>query len=115
MAATESAESDLALLQRCVGDGRLLLTYHVDMRLRERRVARHLVMGSVDTYQIIEHYPASQASRCLPSCRIRAEDTEGVIHVLLALDREGNNVRVFTVYRPDPRQWETGFTRRKRP
>ena len=70
------SESDLAFIQRCVREGRLLWTYHVNMRLRQRRVARPMVTESMDSYQIIEQYPQSQASRYLPSCLVYASITE---------------------------------------
>ncbi|MBA3493338.1 MAG: DUF4258 domain-containing protein [Gammaproteobacteria bacterium] len=109
------SESDLAFIQRCVREGRLLWTYHVNMRLRQRRVARPMVTESMDSYQIIEQYPQSQASRYLPSCLVYAEHHGESIHILFALDREGDNARVITVYRPDPAQWEADFLRRKKP
>ncbi|CBE67441.1 conserved protein of unknown function [Candidatus Methylomirabilis oxygeniifera] len=38
-----------------------------------------------------------------------------MIHILFALDREGDTVRVITVYRPDPAEWDADFLRRKKP
>jgi hypothetical protein len=107
-------ESDLAFIQRCVREGRLLWTYHVNMRLRQRGVTRLTVTESVDSYEIIEHYPQSQTSRYLPSYLVYAEYGGEASHILLAVDREGDAVRVITVYRPDPAQWEAGFRRRKK-
>jgi len=109
------SELDLAFIQRCVHEGRLLWTYHVNMRLRQRRVARSMVTESVGSYQIIEQYPQSQTSRYLPSCLVYAEHHGEAIHILFALDREGDTVRVITAYRPDPSEWKAGFLRRKKP
>lgn len=108
-------ESDLAYIRHCVCEGRLLWTYHVNMRLRQRKVTRRMVMESVASYHIIEHYPHSQASRYLPGYLIYAEHEGEAIHILFAIDREGDAVRVITVYRPDPSEWEAGFLRRKKP
>jgi len=108
------SESDLALIQRCVREGRLLWTYHVNMRLRQRRVTCSLVTESVDSYQIIEQYPRSQTSRYLPSCLIHTKHHGEVIHILFALDREGDTVRIVTVYRPDPAEWDADVLRRKK-
>lgn len=108
------AESDLAFIQRCVRECRLLWSHHVNMRLRQRRVSRSLVTESVDNYQIIEQYPQGRTSRYLPSCLVYAEHHGEAIHILFALDREGDTVRVITVYRPDPAEWEPGFLRRKK-
>jgi hypothetical protein len=110
----DAHESDLAFIQRCVRGERLLWTYHVNMRLRQRGVARYMVTESVDSYQIIEHYPQRQVSRYLPSYLIFAEYKGEAIHILFAVDREGDTVRVITIYRPDPSEWEAGFTRRKK-
>ena len=38
--AEDDGEPDLAFVQRCVREGRLLWTYHVNMRLRTRAVSR---------------------------------------------------------------------------
>lgn len=108
------AESDLAFIQRCVREGRLLWSYHVNMRLRQRRISRSLVTESVDSYQIVEQYPQGRTSRYLPSCLVYAKHREEAIHTLFALDKEGDTVRVITVYRPDPAEWDAGFLRRKK-
>ena len=108
-------ERDLAFIRRCVREGQLLWTYHVNMRLRQRDIARRMVTESVDSYRIVEHYPQSQVSRYLPSYLIYAEHNGKAIHILFAVDTEGDTVRVITVYRPDPSEWEVGFLRRKKP
>jgi len=41
----------------CVRSGRLFWSYHVNMRLRERGISRETVLGSVDSYELIESYP----------------------------------------------------------
>ena len=58
--------SDLLFIQRCVREGRLFWTYHANIRLRQRAVDRHMVTESVASYEILEQYPESQASRYLP-------------------------------------------------
>ncbi len=105
--------NDLAFVQQCVRQGRLLWTYHATMRLRKRGISRQMVVESVDTYEVIESYAQSKASRYLPSCLVRAEYHGEPFHALFALDRESNYVRVITVYYPDPQIWEEGFRRRK--
>ena len=74
-----------------------------------------MVVESVDSYRIIESYPQSQASRHLPSCLVYAGHQGIPIHILFAIDKEGDTVRVITVYRPDPTQWEDGFIQRRNP
>ncbi|MFH0352439.1 MAG: DUF4258 domain-containing protein [Chromatiales bacterium] len=109
----ETNESDLAFIQRCVRGNRFLWTYHVNMRLRQRRVSWHMGTESVDSYRLIEHYPQGKTSRSLPSCLVYAEHRGEAVHILFAIDRESDTVRVITVYRPDPAQSEAGFLRRK--
>ncbi len=109
----ERASDDLKFIQDCVRHGRVFWTYHVNMRLRQREIDRLMVRDSVDTYEVIERYTQSEASRYLPSCLVRAECHTEPIHILFALDRDGNNVRVITVYRPDPQRWEDNYRRRK--
>lgn len=111
----ETHDTDLRFIQRCVRRGRLLWTYHVNMRLVERGISRPMVMESIDSYHIIEHYPQSQTSHYLPSCLVYAEHSGITIHILFAIDKDGDTVRVITVYQPDPAQWETGFRRRSKP
>ena len=69
---------------------------------------------STDSYRIVEHDPQSQASPYLPSSLIQAEHNGDAIHILFAVDVEGETVRVITTYRPDPSEWEIDFLRRKR-
>jgi len=107
------AEPSLAFIQGCVREGRLFWTYHVNMRLRQRSVSRETVTGSADSYEIIEEYPRNPASRYLPACLVYAEHDGAPAHIVFALDREGRNVRVITVYRPDPDEWEADLRRRK--
>ncbi len=107
--------SDLLFIQRYVREGKLFRTYHANIRLQQRAVSRHMVTENVATYEILEHYPESQASRYLPSCLVYARHEEEIIHILFALDKEEDNVRIITVYRPDPSTWEADLKRRKRP
>ena len=85
------------------------------MRVQTRSVSRETVTGSVDTYVIIEEYPSNPASRYLPACLVYAEYAGEASHILFALDRAEDTVRVITVYHPDPAQWEADLRRRKKP
>lgn len=111
----ETHASELSFIQRCVREQRLLWTYHVNMRLVARGVSRLMVLESVDSYRVVEHYPQSQTSHYLASCLVHAVHREIVIHILFAVDMEGDTVRVITVYQPDPEQWDAGFMQRKKP
>jgi hypothetical protein len=100
----------LAFLQRCVRAGSILWTHHVNMRFGRRQVTRDMVVGAVDSFEVIEPYPDD---KYLPSYLVRAEHEGIVFHVLLAADVAGSNVRVVTAYIPDPLKWEPGYWQRR--
>ena len=108
------ASSDtLSFIQRSIRDGRILWTYHVNMRMRQRSIWRSTIVASIDSFEIIEGYPED---RHLPSYLILARYEGTPIHVLTAVDLPGNNVRIITAYEPDPDEWEPDLrTRRHRP
>ena len=104
-------EDPLEFIQECVAEGRILWTYHVNMRLKKRSVTRQEILDSISDYEIIEEYPDD---KYLLSCLIHATIEVKVIHVLFAMDLKDRNVRVVTAYEPDPDRWKTDFkTRRK--
>lgn len=106
-------DDPLAFIQRCVGERKILWTYHVQMRLKGRVISRESLLMAVSTYEIIESYPED---KYLPSYLVLCHSEEGAAHVQIATDVEGDNIRVVTVYRPSPREWEPDLrTRRKNP
>ena len=72
-----------------------------------------MVTESVKTYVVVEEYSPNRRSQYLPGCLIYAEHGGEPVHILFALDRNEDHVRVITVYRPDPDQWEPGFRQRR--
>ena len=72
------------------------------MRLAGRFIPREVILAAVDSYDLVEAYPDD---KYLPSYLILARHGADVFHVLFAADAEGDNVRVVTSYRPDPREW----------
>ena len=77
----------------------------------ERFVSREIIFASIDSYEIIEPYPDD---KYLPSYLVRAEQGDMVFHILFALDRSDNSVRIITTYTPSSEKWEAdGRTRRK--
>ena len=80
-------------------------------RLAGRHISRDEILGSVDTYRVVESYPDD---KYLPSYLVLATAAVGgAFHVLFAADVEGNNVRVITAYHPSPEEWEPDFSSRK--
>lgn len=89
----------LVFIRRCVRQGKILWTYHVNMRLERRFISREEILDGVDTYEIVESYPED---KYLPSFLVLVS---GAIHVLFAIDEQGDNVRIVTAYRPDTNEW----------
>jgi hypothetical protein len=102
----------IRFIQDCIRRGRLLWTYHVNMRLAGRFIPRESVLAAVDTFELVEAYPHD---KYLPSYLILGRIGTDAFHVLFAADVEGDNVRVVTAYRPDAAEWEDDLkTRRSR-
>src|SRR3972149_1731607 len=93
-------DDPVGFVQDRVRRGRVLWTYHVNMRLAGRFIPRNAVLASVDTYELVEAYPDD---KYLPSYLLLARLEADAFHVLFAADVEGDNVRVVTSYRPDLR------------
>ena len=97
-------------IQACVRQRSIFWTYHVNMCLQRRSIARQAMLDAVDTYEIITAYPED---KYLPSDLALAKHHEEVFHLLFATDVAGEDVRIVTAYRPSPDEWESdGKTRR---
>lgn len=92
--------------------GRVLWTYHVNMRLAGRFIRRAAILAAADTYELIEAYPED---KYLPSYLLLGQHEGAAFHVLFGVDLEGDNVRVVTAYRPDPAQWHDDLRTRRPP
>lgn len=101
----------LEFIRFCIKNRRILWTYHVNIRLKERFIPREAVLYSVDTYEIIEEYPED---KYLPSYLIYAEYKGEIIHIQIDADFENNNVRIVTAYRPTLNKWEQDFKSRRK-
>ena len=82
------------------------------MRLQERFISREVILTSVDSYEIIEEYPKD---KYLPSYLIYAEYGEQVFHIQIATDKENDNIRIVTTYKPTLDKWESDFKTRRKP
>ena len=106
-------DDPLDFIRRCVRERKVYWTYHVNMRLAGRYIARDEVFEAIDTYDVIESYPDD---KYLPSYLVLARSEQTAFHVLFAADVDGDNVRVVTAYRPNPGDWESDLrTRRGQP
>lgn len=103
----------LAFIKNCINQRRIFWTYHVNMRFSQRPIIRDDILNAVDSFEIIEEYPED---KYLPSYLIRADCGGLILHVQVAADVDGDNVRIVTTYIPDPQEWDADFRiRRKRP
>ena len=100
----------LSFIRICVNARRIFWTYHVNMRFAEREIKREAVLESTGAFEIIESYPKD---KYLPSYLVLTRHDGAPYHVLFAIDRDNENVRVVTAYRPDPAEWSDDFKRRK--
>lgn len=102
----------LAFIQKCVTAGKVLWTYHVNIRLQSRFISRQDILDSVSSYSIIEEYPED---KYLPSYLVYCFHEGRIFHVLFAADAKEDHVRIITAYSPNPGEWEDDFkTRRKK-
>lgn len=98
----ENTPEKRRLIKSAVKQRNILWTYHVFMRMQDRSIPRSSILDSADTFEIVESYPDD---KYMPSCLVRAESEEGLIHILFALDVRDGFVRVIMAYRPDIALW----------
>lgn len=103
MAARRAPEDVITFICDCIERGRVLWTYHVNMRLAGRFIPREAILEARDTYELVEEYPDD---KYLPSYLVLGRYGQKTFHVLFAADVAGDNVRVVTAYCPDRREWE---------
>jgi len=81
------------------------------MRLKGRFIPRRAILGSLACYEIIEEYPTD---KYFPSYLVYSMHEGRVFHILIAVDMEGDNVRVITAYSPESSEWEADLKTRRR-
>ena len=103
-------DAPLEFIKDCLSRGRIRWTYHVTMRLQQRRLNAGVLEAAVATLEIIEAYPQD---KYLPSFLLRASSADFVFHAHIAADVEGDNVRVVTMYVPNSDEWDVEFRVRR--
>lgn len=111
MAERTLPDDALLFIRECLRGGRILWTYHVNMRLGQRFIARETIIRAVDTYEIVEAYPND---KYFPSYLLLGREGADGFHVLSGADVEGQNVRIVTAYYPSLDEWETDLKTRRR-
>ncbi len=104
-------DDPLDFIKRCVKARKIYWTFHVNMRLKGRHIPRRMILESVESFEIIEAYPAE---KYFPSYFVFARHEGSSFHVLLAADVAGKNVRIITSYPPNPEEWEPDLKTRRR-
>jgi hypothetical protein len=75
-----------------------------------RYIPREIILAAYSSYEVIVEYPGD---KYLPVYLIYSEYQGEQIHILFAIDTEGDNVRIITAHRPSPTQWEEDFKTRR--
>lgn len=105
-------EDILKFIKACITRRKIFWTYHVNMRLKERFIPRETLLSSVDSFEIIEEYPAD---KYLPSYLVYSEYGGRIIHILAAVDAANDSIRIVTAYEPAKDKWEEDFKTRRKP
>jgi Domain of unknown function (DUF4258) len=103
-------DAPLAFIKDCLGGGRVRWTYHVTMRLQQRGLTAGTIRNAMAALEILEAYPQD---KYLPSFLVRGESEGCVFHAQIATDVEGDNIRIVTIYTPDPTEWDQGLRLRR--
>jgi hypothetical protein len=107
---TRLPDDPVRFVRERIRRGRILWTYHVNMRLAGRFIPREAVLAAVDTYELVEAYPDD---KYLPSYLLLGGHGSEAFHLLCAADVEGDNVRIVTAYRPDAGEWQADLKTRR--
>ena len=73
------------------------------MRLQQRGLTAGMIRNAMATLEILEAYPQD---KYLPGFLVRGESEGCVFHAHIATDVEGENIRIVTMYTPDPNEWD---------
>ncbi len=111
MAERKLPDDPTSFIRDCLRGGRILWTYHVNMRLGLRFIARETIISAANSYEIVEAYPED---KYFPSYLLLGRQGEEAFHVLFGADVDGQNVRVVTAYYPSPEEWELNLKKRRR-
>ena len=101
----------IKFIRSCIKRRKILWSYHVNMRLKERFITREDIFSSADTFEIIEEYPKD---KYLPSYLIFAKNKDQIIHIQVAVNMDDDCVTIITAYKPAFDKWEKDFRTRRR-
>ncbi len=98
-------------IRRSIGQGQILISAHgYDELASDDLTVREIVAGVTDAV-VIEEYPDHHKGPC---ALVLQKDKRGEpVHVVWGLPKNEEVPAVLvTAYRPDPKRWMNGFTRR---
>jgi hypothetical protein len=88
----------------------IIFRIHAVQRMFQRRVSMEAVRRVLQSGEMIEDYSDEMPA---PGGLISAKRGQRPIHVVLAENKQEDELVVITVYEPDPSQWQPGFRNRK--
>ncbi len=91
---------------------RVVFRIHAVQRMFERGITEADVRAILAAGETIEEYPDDTP---YPSRLVLGWCLGRPLHLVVADDVEAHEIIVITVYDPDPRLWEAGLRRRRRP
>lgn len=89
---------------------KLIFRLHALSRMAQRGFEPTDIRYVLNNGRIIEQYPEDFP---YPSCLVMSWVDGRPVHVVAALNDDDLETIIITVYEPDPRAWDNGFTRRK--
>ena len=110
MAERNVPDDPLSFIRQCIRGGRILWTYHVNMRLGRRFIDRKTIISATESYEVVEAYPDD---KYFPSYLVLGRQGEEAFHALFGADVDGQNVRIVTAYFPSPDEWELDLKTRR--
>ncbi|MDP2815679.1 MAG: DUF4258 domain-containing protein [Rectinemataceae bacterium] len=109
MTENNAPETPLRFILDCLTAGRVLWTYHMNMRMTARAITRRMVLEATD-FEVIESYPDD---KYMPSYLVFARYGDAALHLLLATDTANYNVRLVTAYLPNSTVWNDDMKTRR--
>ena len=98
-------------IRRLVGQEQILISAHsYDELANDELTVREIVAGAADAL-VIEEYPDYHKGPC--ALVLQKDKRDEPIHVVWGIPQNEDVPAVLvTAYRPDPKRWADGFTRR---
>ena len=100
----------IAALKEKMRQGRYIISFTHTEKLRRRRIKANDIEQAMETGTIIEDYPEDKRG---PSCLVLGFVGRRPLHIVCG-QANVDEVLIITAYEPDPAEWESDWTTRKR-